>query len=122
MNLITADFNWISLVVIMVAGIIGMLKSRSGKSAYPSETNFPEFEPWAEEPEEEHFEEKAWERIEETPVSPEPPEVADHSWQACPEEEPSAHTASEEEREEGQPAFDIRQAIISSEILKRPEF
>ncbi|MDE5611831.1 MAG: hypothetical protein K2I90_07445 [Odoribacter sp.] len=120
MNLITADFNWFSLVVIVVAGIISIRKSRSGKSGRPFETNLPEFEPWTAKPEEEHWDEKEWERTEEPPVSPEMSEVSEQSNQ-YPEQETSASVAPEEEKEE-QPAFDIRQAIIGSEILKRPEF
>ena len=121
MNLITADFNWISLVLIVVAGIIGMRKSRTGKSEHPSEANLPEFEPWAAEPEEEHWDEKEWERPEEVSVSPEIPEDSDHLSQVCPEKDLPESTTTEEEQEE-HPSFDIRQAIISSEILKRPEF
>lgn len=121
MNWITADFNWISLVLIAVAGIIGVRKSRSGKSDRPFETNLPEFDSWTAEPEEEHWDEEEWERTEATSVSPEIPEDSDHWSPVSPEKETPESTAAEEEQEE-HPSFDIRQAIISSEILKRPEF
>ena len=87
MNLITADFNWISFALVIIAGIIGMIKSNTRKSECPSASLAPES------CEEEEMKEK-------TPV--------------C--------FPVEEDKEEHHSQFDIRQAIISSEILKRPEF
>ena len=42
MNLITADFNWISFALVIIAGIIGMIKSNTRKSECPSASLAPE--------------------------------------------------------------------------------
>lgn len=121
MNLITADFNWISLVVLVIAGVIGMVKSKSSKPRQKPVFPFPDFEPYPAEEEESYT---CSEEQEEIKKDWRQSELAGDYYR---KEETMPITdspvyATPEEEEEYRPQLDLRQAIISSEILKRPEF
>lgn len=116
MNLIIADFNWISFVLIIVAGIIGMIKSNARKSRYPSAPL--DLEVYEEEETEKKYgceEERERKEIQ-------VPTDNDFSEEIVLKKERPDCSVMEEDEEEYHSQFDIRQAIISSEILKRPEF
>ena len=112
MNLITADFNWISFALVIIAGIIGMIKSNTRKSECPSASLAPE-SCEEEEMKEKCFYEEEWEKTE---------DIHNSSEEIVLKEKTPVCLPGEEDKEEHHSQFDIRQAIISSEILKRPEF
>ena len=97
MNIITADFNWFSFLIVIIGAVIGIIKSskkRVGQEmSEPLESIFT-FE-----------EDKKVAEILEVP------NIAD-----------TTENQEEEQEVETKRQFDIRQAIISSEILNRPHF
>lgn len=124
MNIITADFNWISFLIIVVAAIIGVVRSNAKKQGPKPVFNFPDFQ--EEEEEDQKIEEGYTEpkyvtitEIQKEEVKPEGDYYREPK--ETPQEESPIYQAQEEE-EERHAQFDIRQAIISSEILKRPQF
>ena len=117
MNLITADFNWISFALVIIAGIIGMIKSNTRKSECPSASLAPE-SCEEEEMKEKCFYEEEWEKTEDIQVL----KANNSSEEIVLKEKTPVCFPGEEDKEEHHSQFDIRQAIISSEILKRPEF
>lgn len=126
MNMITADFNWISFLILIVAGIIGIVKSANAKKQGQKPVfQFPDFQ------EEENIEEivedirlndeyEPYSKIEEEIRMPEvTPGV--YKEQAKEQNQTTPEKTEEISREE-ELHFNLRQAIISSEILRRPEF
>lgn len=123
MNIITADFNWISFLIIIVATVIGMVKSNSKKQVRKPVFQEPDFQMEEDENETEEY----YTTTEYTPLQ------QDHTAMELPgdhyrvrqeeklQEESPIYNETEEDNEE-HARFDIRQAIISSEILKRPQF
>ena len=103
MNISTAEFDWISLILVIGAGLIGWIKSNNAKK-----TQVP---PVFEQPGQIGEEEEILPNVEEYTIT-ENKDVSDDR-----DELPA-----EENEEEEHVQFDIRQAIISSEILKRPQY
>lgn len=127
MNIITADFNWISFLIVIVATIIGIVRSNGRKGdPKPVLQDEPELEPEAD------MMVQVANRFNNLQQEQEAVQHAASSFpgEACrvPEkdnpnkpENPACSSVSEEEQENPL-QFDIRQAVISSEILRRPEF
>lgn len=134
MNIITADFNWISLLIILGASIFGMIKSNSKKTA--QKPFYPEPDYTNEEYEDaderyivyESAKDKELEQVLENRFQPETAihEITDDYYnpvlEEAKKESPVYASGTEEENEEESVYFDIRQAVISSEVLRRPEF
>lgn len=120
MNLITAEFNLISFALLVVAGIIGILRS-ARKSDSSRQPPFPEFIPQEEEETEEYAETETWESVEKQEVFEEFP-TDGHVCQNTALGKETYLTPKGEEEEQPAVSFDIRQAVISSEILRRPDF
>ena len=126
MNIITADFSWISFLILIVAVIIGFVKSANAKKqAQKPVFQFPDF--YEEDNNEEPLE-PVYARTEYTPsteMSEDDVMISDDYREPQQEEialfqigeAETEETSGEEERH-----FNLRQAIISSEILRRPEF
>lgn len=129
MSIVKADFDWISLLVVVVAGIIGLIKSNTKKTTPKPVADMPRGF-MSENPDEETVE---WfnntdyaesislqQEFEETKMQ------GDYYKQpeTLPEENPDfACTSGDIEMEiEELKHFNLRQAIISSEILRRPEY
>ncbi len=132
MNIITADFNWISLLAIVMVYVVGMMRSKMMKSKTEKTMEKPVFFP----PEhdsggktEEGYtvsefsdrREGVLEDMDSTCESEVPIESAQPAtvYQMF-ENKPALHDGEEEEEESV--CLDLRQAIISSEILRRPDF
>lgn len=123
MNIFTADFDWISLLLVIGAGVVSLIKSWSKKEAskpvFESSDSAGEGDrDWnlEESPvfvrEESMFQEQITGVAEETDYYKDPKVAAQ-----------VIISSSEEETETAESFhFDIRQAVISSEILKRPEY
>lgn len=125
MNIITADFNWISFLIIIVATVIGMLKSNSKKQVRKPIFQEPDFQ--LEEEDDENESEERYTNAEYTPLLQDIADMelpGDHygiqQKEKLQEESPISNETEEDNEEYTR--FDIRQAIISSEILKRPQF
>lgn len=129
MGIIKADFDWISLLVIAVAGIIGMIKSGTKKTP-DRPVNIPrEYVPEMQEEETvEWFNDRDMNR-----KNPFQEEVEEIMIQGDYYKQPEEHTEAndpldtfipEQENLENEELahFNLRQAIISSEILRRPEY
>ncbi len=127
MNIITADFNWISLLVIVIALVIGMMKSKTKKTMERPVFFPPEYEPkeeteeWYTVPE---FSDGREDFRKDTDTARESEVIVEPSQSAIEyqpfEDTPVFHDV--EEKEEEPVRIDLRQAIISSEILRRPDF
>lgn len=125
MNIITADFNWISFVIIIVATVIGMVKSNNKK-----QPRRPDYEDQDFETEEGNvmvgdYTNQDFERLKATLQQKEERGLPGDYY--APINEQPAETSltyqdEEEENGETHTVLDIRQAIISSEILRRPQF
>lgn len=123
MNISTAGFDWISLILVIGAGLIGWIKSNNAKKTQVP----PVFEQpdWIGEEEESLPDVEEYTITENQDVSDEPviQEVGTDYYR-----DPKVMTddrnelPTEENEEEEYVQFDIRQAIISSEILKRPQY
>lgn len=126
MNMITADFNWFSFLIVIIGAVIGIVKSNKKRvePSGPLESVFT----FDEEDESgnsvnvcKETEEAKAAGIWENPDS--------NQWESVLEttnDNPGIATITENEEEEQdieeKRQFDIRQAIISSEILNRPHF
>lgn len=123
MNIITADFNWISFLIIIVATVIGMVKSNSKKQVRKPVFQEPDFQMEEDENEtEEYYTTTEYTPLQQDLASMELP--GDHyriQQEEKLQEDSPIYNETEEDNEE-RIRFDIRQAIISSEILKRPQF
>lgn len=125
MNIITADFNWLSFLIMVVGITIGIVKSNKKSIEQSKPRQAPVF-PFEEDDDENYAltnqiteEEKSEEILE---------SLNDRQWSPIMEtttEESltdSLKNTQDEQDEEVKKVFDIRQAIISSEILNRPNF
>ena len=111
MNISTAEFDWISLILVIGAGLIGWIKSNNAKK-----TQVP---PVFEQPGQIGEEEEILPNVEEYTIT-ENKDVSDGP--VIQEIDDRDELPAEENEEEEHVQFDIRQAIISSEILKRPQY
>ncbi|MFR3330908.1 MAG: hypothetical protein ACLTSL_12250 [Odoribacter splanchnicus] len=123
MNISAAEFDWISLILVIGAGFIGWIKSNNAKK-----TQVP---PVFEQPDPIGEEEEILPNVEEytitenKDISDEPviqEVVADYYRDPKVTADVRNELPTEENEEEEHVQFDIRQAIISSEILKRPQY
>ena len=117
MNISTAEFDWISLILVIGAGLIGWIKSNNAKK-----TQVP---PVFEQPGQIGEEEEILPNVEDKDVSDGPviqEIVADYYRDPKVMIDDRDELPAEENEEEEHVQFDIRQAIISSEILKRPQY
>lgn len=131
MSIIQADFDWISLLVVVGAGIIGLIKSGT-KKVPDGPVNLPrDFMPEEQEEETvEWFSDTAFSDKTTTKVNGEETIVQGDYYkqpQERTEEELSSlySNSNPEEIElenEELKHFNLRKAIISSEILRRPEY
>ena len=112
MNIITADFNWFSFLIVIIGAVIGIIKSskkRVGQEmSEPLESIFTFEEDESADSTEVREEIKEDKKVAEIL---EVPNIAD-----------TTENQEEEQEVETKRQFDIRQAIISSEILNRPHF
>lgn len=118
MNLIVADFDWISLVFIVASIIGGVIKanSKNNKKTLSSPT-------LEEIPTQEGVEYDYIYSEEEKQPTPTNQISENHTTISSSQKKESQKTSTEEENEEYiSPIYNIRQAIISSEILKRPDY
>lgn len=123
MNIITADFNWISFLIIIVATVIGMVKSNSKKQVRKPVFQEPDFQMEEDENEtEEYYTTTEYTPLQQDIAAMELPGDHYHIRQEEKLQEESPIYQEAEEDNEEYARFDIRQAIISSEILKRPQF
>lgn len=139
MNIITADFNWISLIITVIALIIGITKANSKKhSSKPvfQEPDFDmkekvktdetvEYQPEFKEIRNQRYVEPETTLFEAYPQQKEEEMCGDYFTlkKEAAKISPIYEIAGEEEEQtEMQTSFDIRQAIIDSEILRRPQF
>ena len=109
MNISTAEFDWISLILVIGAGLIGWIKSNNAKKT--QEEILPNIEEYT--------------ITENKDVSDEPviqEIVADYYRDPEVMIDDRNELPAENNEEEEHVQFDIRQAIISSEILKRPQY
>ncbi len=128
MNIITADFNWISFLIVAIGVVVGMVKSNTKKGGgKPPVFQEPVFTFDTDEEEEEDGDKdfvpatsRECEVMEEQQLCEEMPERTEETV-VTPTVAPEIVNEQEEEVEE-KPQFDIRQAVISSEILNRPHF
>lgn len=134
MDIIKAEFDWISLLVVVVAGIIGLIKSATKKAParpagipreYTPETEKEETVEWLNDIDiKENFRENYQKAERFGEVMPEG-DYYKQPEKSMEEEKPLfegyVELEKEAEREEAH-RFNIRQAVISSEILRRPEY
>lgn len=123
MNISTAEFDWISLILVIGAGLIGWIKNNNAKK-----TQVP---PVFEQPDWVGEEEEILSNVEEYTIAKNQ-NVSDESviqkvgtdYYRDPKimADNRNELPTEENEEEEHVQFDIRQAIISSEILKRPQY
>lgn len=131
MDIVKADFDWISLLVVVIAGVIGMIKSGSRKKPgrpvdlprqYSPEIQEEETVEWFNNTD--YFDKTSSEgNIEEIIVQGNLYERPDE--QSEPVENVQEYTFTSENTEQENEElkhFNLRQAIISSEILRRPEY
>ena len=119
MNISTAEFDCISLILVIGAGLIGWIKSNNAKKTQVP----PVFEQPGQIGEEEEIE--GYTITENKDVSDEPviqEVVADYYRDPEVMIDDRNELPAENNEEEEPVQFDIRQAIISSEILKRPQY
>lgn len=121
MNVITADFNWFSLLILVIAAVIGIIKSmnanKQGKKPAFELPDFGEEKDILEEYINPEFETKDCQQLNpnqsfDYDVTKKEVEIINEPFIMQTEDEETAT----------QPEFNIRQAIISSEILRRPKF
>lgn len=125
MNIITADFNWISFVIIIVATIIGMVKSNTKKQPRRPDYEDPDYETEDGNVMVGDYTNQDFERLKVALQQKEERGLTGDYY--APINEQPAETSliykdEEDENEETHTVLDIRQAIISSEILHRPQF
>ena len=123
MNISTAGFDWISLILVIGAGLIGWIKSNNAKkNQVPPVFERPD---WIGEEEEVVPNVEEYVITESQDFSDEPviqEVVADYYRDPKVMADDRNESPTEENEEEEHVQFDIRQAIISSEILKRPQY
>lgn len=119
MNISFAGFDWISVLIIVVAGIMGLVKSTNANKKKPHPVFSMPFEE-EEEEEEEGYTSPMEHKI--TELSDMESVISDDYYPKKQSADRLERSENAEEEEIQAPVFDIRQAIISSEILKRPEF
>lgn len=128
MNIITADFNWISLLVIVIVWIIGMMRSKTKKTVERPVFFPPEYDTQEDEKEEGYTVSDFSDRKEESWIAANTAresEVTIEPSKSAMNYRPFENTPvfqDDEEKEEEPIRIDLRQAIISSEILRRPDF
>lgn len=125
MGIVKADFDWISLLVVVVAGIIGMIKSGTKKTSH-SPVDIPrEYVPEMEREETvEWFNDPDIATKSSAQENREEMSMPGDSYKET-EEQPLFISVPEEDTEsenEELRHFNLRQAIIGSEILRRPEY
>lgn len=120
MNISTAEFDWISLILVIGAGIIGWIKSNdTKKKRVPPVYEHPD---WGGEEESlQNVERYTISEDQELSVEPIVQE-ATADYYRDPKISVDNDLQTEENEEEEHIYFDIRQAVISSEILKRPQY
>lgn len=120
MNISTAEFDWISLLFLAGAGLIGVIRAKQGGQKKMVKDIFaPDLPDSYEEEEIPEYRGHTGEVREENGYT----ETSDYYRERVPASDLSVNFAGEEtDQEEDYPHFDIRQAIISSEILKRPQY
>lgn len=124
MNVSLAGFDWISLLLIVIAGIIGLVKSSNAQKKR-QQPIFPK--PYREEDDIETNDEGNYATPEftgntETISTPMPEPLFSTDYYRKREPEKKNTLIVDDDDDDEVPQLDIRQAIISSEILKRPEF
>ena len=125
MNIFRADFDWISLLFLAIAGIIGMAKGNKNKKKamapegtfYPEAMKEEEYIPLVKE--ECNVSEERYTTFNFNEEIPELPNMSNYYQDPKPEPESSCPLQSLQEEETD---FDLRQVIVVSEILKRPQF
>lgn len=130
MNIIKADFDWISLLVVVVAGVIGMIKSGTKKTQSRSIDIPREYIPEMQEEETvEWFNDidikenvPSQEYVEEVIVQGDYYKQPEKERSEADNSTPLFMPEKEEMENEELKHFNLRQAIISSEILRRPEY
>lgn len=126
MNIITADFNWISLLLIVGGAVFSIIKSYGKKDDAKSTLQDTDFET-EEEADRIYQERESTVDVKERYIMTEETKQTDPLKEKNPiqviskkEEEIEFDSTIGEEEEEFQ--LDIRQAIIGSEILRRPKY
>lgn len=128
MDIVTADFNWITLLVIIIVSIIGRMRSKTRKAA--NEPVFPPSEAYNGEEETgerrdfPRFSDRGQESLRTAADTIHGPESstetrASAAEQRMPENTPVSY--DNEENEGHSFHIDLRQAVIYSEILRRPD-
>ncbi|MEG0796503.1 MAG: hypothetical protein RR397_08395 [Odoribacter sp.] len=128
MIICTADLDWISIVILAIAGLGSLIKAfEKKKQQQKPEFQQPEErdEEMLDEIEEEYTNYKS--KVKEASYSVETIPSTDYYKKTMTpslkeEKENLTLLSVEEEEKEENPHFDIRQAIISSEILNRPQY
>ncbi len=115
MNIITADFNWVSFLIVVI-GVVGGIVKSSKKRIGQEQTTQQELIFTLNEENDNcaSSEEKSKKNSENLNK----PEMETRNENSC----INPKNTTEEEQEVVKEQFDIRKAIISSEILNRPNF
>lgn len=120
MSIVKADFDWISLLIMVGAGIIGLIKAQGKEKGtkvrpreHTSSSENREKVEWFNIPENE---ENTIEKQEESILA------GDYYRAQTENKSDEFQPMTEEEETENTYSFDVRQAIISNEILRRPEY
>lgn len=120
MSIVKADFDWISLLIMVGAGIIGLIKAqgkekgtKARRREYASSSENKKEVEWFNVP---VNEENAIEKQEESILT------GDYYGGQTENKSNEFQPMQEEEEMENTYSFDVRQAIISNEILRRPEY
>lgn len=128
MSIIKADFDWISLLVIVGAGVISMVKSMAKKTpANPMKTPHTYTPEVSEDEKVEWYVDTDYYKTE--TIQPIEKDILSSDYYKQPEQETdirntisSIEIQETEEEQENVFQLDIRQAIIGGEILRRPEY
>lgn len=126
MDIVKADFDWISLLLVVGAGVIGLIKSASKKTP-PAPGRIPP--PYTTEANEDETVEWHTDTVSYKPetIQTMEEEIPLSDYYKKPEKETAdtntiLFNPDQETEQENRFQLDIRQAIISSEILRRPEY
>ena len=113
MNIITADFNWFSFLIVIIGAVIGIIKSSKKRVGQEMSEPLESIFTFEEDESADSTEVREEIKEEDKKVAEilEVPNIAD-----------TTENQEEEQEVETKLQFDIRQAIISSEILNRPHF
>lgn len=113
MKMVTAEFDWYTFLIIALGIVLGLAKNKKKKTPVLSEEEEITM------PEEEVV--LAEEKKPIVQEIPKPAALSKERVQFVPKTTPHAAPENEEEEEEGAGIeFDLRQAVIGSEILNRP--